>query len=131
MKTKENVIDLARSIIEKNSKISSYEFLLSNSEGFSTSVRLGEIETFQHFNDQNFEINVFCGKRKGNSSTVDISQDGLSKAIEAAYLIAKNSQEDPYNGLAPIERLAFSPPDIDVFYPWEIDPKETISIAKV
>ena len=130
MKTKENVIDLARSIIEKNSKISSYEFLLSNSEGFSTSVRLGEIENFQHFNDQNFEINVFCGKRKGNSSTVDVSQDGLSKAIEAAYLIAQNSQEDPYNGLAPIERLAFSPPDIDIFYPWEIDPKETISIAK-
>ena len=130
MKTKENVIDLARNIIEKNSKISSYEFLLSNSEGFSTSVRLGEIETFQHFNDQNFEINVYCGKRKGNSSTVDISQDGLSKAIEAAFLIAKNSQEDPYNGLAPIERLAINPPDIDTFYPWEIDPKETINIAK-
>jgi hypothetical protein len=34
MKTKENVIDLARSIIEKNSKISSYEFMLSNFEGF-------------------------------------------------------------------------------------------------
>jgi len=32
--------------------------------------------------------------------------------------------------LAPMERLAFNPPDIDVFYPWEIDPKETISIAK-
>ena len=114
----------------KKYKVSDYELLLDSSSGVSTAVRLGEVETLQYHLDKGFEINVFFGKKKGHASSVDVSKDSLDKTIESACLIAKYTQDDPFNGLAPKELMAHDAPDLDLYHPWDLDAQHSIDIAK-
>ena len=69
-------------------------------------------------------------KNKGQATSVDLSKASLKNAIESACLIAKYTQEDPFNGLAPRERMAWDTPNLDLYYPWNLDAKQSIEIAK-
>ncbi|CAC9489787.1 TldE protein, part of TldE/TldD proteolytic complex [uncultured Gammaproteobacteria bacterium] len=114
----------------KKYKVSDYELLLDSSSGVSTAVRLGEVETLQYHLDKGFEVNVFFGKKKGHASSVDVSKDSLDKTIKSACLIAKYTQDDPFNGLAPKALMAFDAPDLDLYHPWDLDAQHSIDIAK-
>ena len=50
-------------------------------------------------------------------------------SIESACLIAKYTQEDPFNGLAPSDRMAWQAPDLELYHPWNLDAKKSIDIA--
>ncbi|RUM76321.1 MAG: metalloprotease PmbA [Candidatus Thioglobus sp.] len=114
----------------KQYKVSDYEISLGSSSGVSTAVRLGEVETLQYHLDKNFEINVYIGQKKGHASSVDLSKDSLNKTIESACFIAKYTQEDPFNGLAPKDLMAFDVPDLDLYHPWDLDAQHSIDLAK-
>ncbi|CAC9596403.1 TldE protein, part of TldE/TldD proteolytic complex [uncultured Gammaproteobacteria bacterium] len=128
MFTLEKTAQLAIELLKKY-QVSDYEIALESSSGVSTSVRLGKVETLQYHLDQNFEINVYFGKKKGHASSVDISKSSLDKTIESACLIAKYTQDDPFNGLAPKELMAFDAPDLDLYHPWDLDAQHSIDIA--
>ena len=123
--TTQLVIDL----IKKN-KATDFEFSLGRSSGVSTAVRLSKVETLQYHLDTSFDVSVYFGKNKGQASSVDLSQNSIKKAIESACMIAKYTQADPFNGLAPKERMAWDAPDLDLYHPWSLDAKESIEIAK-
>ena len=123
--TTQLVIDL----IKKN-KATDFEFSLGRSSGVSTAVRLSKVETLQYHIDTSFDVSVYFGKNKGQASSVDLSQNSIKKAIESACMIAKYTQADPFNGLAPKERMAWDAPDLDLYHPWSLDAKESIEIAK-
>ncbi|SMN00982.1 TldE protein, part of TldE/TldD proteolytic complex [uncultured Candidatus Thioglobus sp.] len=125
----EQTAQLAIQLLKKY-QVSDYELQFSSNSGVSTAVRLGEVETLQHYLDQSFEINVFFGQKKGHASSVDTSKDSLEKVIESACLIAKYTQDDPFNGLAPKQLMAFDAPDLDLYHPWELDAQHSIDIAK-
>ena len=114
----------------KKYQVTDYEISLGSSSGVSTVVRLGEVETLQYHLDKSFDVNVFFGKKKGHASSVDVSAESLEKTIESACLIAKYTQEDPFNGLAPKELMAFERPDLDIYHPWELNARQSIDIAK-
>jgi len=114
----------------KQYNVSDYEISLGSSSGVSTSVRLGEVETLQYHLDKSFDINVYMGQKKGHASSVDLSKDSLNKTIESACLIAKYTQDDPFNGLAPKELMAFDAPDLDLYHPWDLDAQHSIDLAK-
>ena len=122
--TAQQAIDLL-----KKFDISDYEISLSSSSGVSTAVRLGKVETLEYHLDKSFDINVYMGNSKGHASSVDVSNDGILKTIESACLIAKYTQSDPFNGLAPKELMAFEVPDLDMYHPWELDPNHSIDLA--
>ncbi|CAB9541137.1 TldE protein, part of TldE/TldD proteolytic complex [Bathymodiolus brooksi thiotrophic gill symbiont] len=128
MFTLEKTAQLAIELLKKY-QVSDYEIALESSSGVSTSVRLGKVETLQYHLDQNFEINVYFGKKKGHASSVDVSKNSLDKTIESACLIAKYTQDDPFNGLAPKELMAFNAPDLDLYHPWDLDAQHSIDIA--
>ncbi len=128
MFTLEKTAQLAIELLKKY-QVSDYEIALESSSGVSTSVRLGKVETLQYHLDQNFEINVYFGKKKGHASSVDVSKNSLDKTIESACLIAKYTQDDPFNGLAPKELMAFDAPDLDLYHPWDLDAQHSIDIA--
>ena len=129
MRTLEQTTQLAIDLIKKQ-KATDFEIYLSESSGVSTNVRLGEVETLQHHLDTNLNINVYFGKNKGHTSSVDLSKQSLQKAIESACLIAKYTQEDHFNGLAPKERMAWEVPELDLYHPWDLDAKISINMAK-
>ncbi len=129
MSSLEKTAQLAIELLKKY-RVSDYELLLDSSSGVSTVVRLGKVETLQYHLDKSLEINVFFGKKKGHASSVDVSKDSLDKAIESACLIAKYTQDDPFNGLALKELMAFDAPDLDLYHPWDLDAQYSIEIAK-
>jgi microcin-processing peptidase 1. Unknown type peptidase. MEROPS family U62 len=114
----------------KQYNVSDYEISLGSSSGVSTSVRLGEVETLQYHLDKSFDINVYMGQKKGHASSVDLSKESLNKTIESACLIAKYTQDDPFNGLAPKDIMAFDVPDLDLYHPWDLDAQHSIDLAK-
>jgi len=129
MSSLEQTAQLAIDLLKKY-KVSDYEISLGSSSGVSTAVRLGEVETLQYHLDKNFEINVYMGQKKGHASSVDLSKDSLNKTIESACLIAKYTQEDPFNGLASKDLMAFDVPDLDLYHPWDLDAQHSIDLAK-
>lgn len=123
--TTQLVIDL----IYKN-KATDFEFSIGRSSGVSTAVRLSNVETLQYHLDTSFDVSVYFGKNKGQATSVDLSKESLKKAIDSACMIAKFTQEDPFNGLAPKDRMAWDVPDLDLHHPWSLDAKQSIDIAK-
>jgi len=124
----ENTAQQAIDLLSKFN-VSDYEISLSGSSGVSTAVRLGKVETLEYHLDKSFDINVYMGNSKGHASSVDLSDSGILKTIESACLIAKYTQDDPFNGLAPKELMAFEVPDLDMYHPWELDPNHSIDLA--
>ena len=129
MNTLEQTTQLAIELI-KQQKVSDFEISVGKSSGVSTTVRLSNVETLQYHLDTSFNVSVFIGKNKGQATSVDLSKASLKNAIESACLIAKYTQEDPFNGLAPSERMAWDTPNLDLYYPWNLDAKQSIEIAK-
>ncbi len=125
----EQTTQLAIELI-KQQQATDYEFSVGKSSGVSTSVRLSEIETLKYHLDTSFDVIVYIGQNKGQATSVDLSKKSLKSAIESACLIAKYTQEDPFNGLAPSERMAWDVPNLDLYYPWNLDAKKSIEIAK-
>ena len=129
MSALEQTTQLAIDLIKKQ-QATDFEISVAESSGVSTNVRLGEVETLQYHLDTSFDINVYFGQNKGQASSVDLSEQSLQKAIESACLIAKYTQEDPFNGLAPKERMAWDVPELDLYHPWDLDAKHSIELAK-
>lgn len=101
----------------------------TKSSGLSVSTRLQQIENIEFNNDGALGISVYLGKRKGNASTSDLSPQAVQSAVEAALSIAKYTSEDEYNGLPDEELLAVSPPDLDLYHPYEIDVDSATQLA--
>ena len=129
MNTLEQTTQLAIELI-KQQKVSDFEISVGKSSGVSTTVRLSNVETLQYHLDTSFNVSVYIGKNKGQATSVDLSKASLKNAIDSACLIAKYTQEDPFNGLAPSERMAWDSPNLDLYYPWNLDAKKSIEIAK-
>ncbi len=129
MNTLEQTTQQAIELI-KQQKVSDFEISVGKSSGVSTTVRLSNVETLQYHLDTSFNVSVYIGKNKGQATSVDLSKASLKNAIESACLIAKYTQEDPFNGLAPSERMAWDTPNLDLYYPWNLDANKSIEIAK-
>ncbi len=129
MSSLEKTLQLAIDSLNKYD-VTDYEISLSSGSGVSTAVRLGKVETLEYHLDKSFDINIYIGHKKGHASSVDLSKNGIGKTIESAYLIAKYTQDDPFNGLAPKELMAYNAPDLDLYYPWDLDSSHSIDLAK-
>lgn len=121
----ESVIDKA-----KSKGASAAEVAANSSNGLSTAVRLGEVETIEHTADNGLGITVYFGQRKGSASTSDLSEKAIEETVSAACDIAHYAAEDPYAGLPDEDRLATNPPDLDLYHPWQVPVEESIEIAK-
>ncbi len=128
MPSLEQTAQLAIDLLKKY-PVSDYEIALSEDSGISTLVRLGKVETLQYHLDKSFEISVYIGQKKGHASSVDLSPRGLDKTIQSACLIAQYMEDDPFNGLAPKDLMAFEPLDLDLNYPWDLSAQHSIELA--
>ncbi|MGZ8226168.1 MAG: metalloprotease PmbA, partial [Methylococcaceae bacterium] len=102
---------------------------LSQENGLSVSVRLGDVETIEHHCDQGLGITVYFGQRKGSASTTDLSPDSIRETVSAACSIARYTSEDEYAGLPEKELLQTEFPDLDLHHPWEIKADQAIALA--
>ena len=94
---------------------------ISHDEGFSVTVRMGELESVERERDRGLAVTVYRGVRKGSASTVDYSSAGVEQTVRKAMSIAEFTAEDEFAGLAEAELMARELPDLDLYHPWEID----------
>jgi PmbA protein len=113
----------------KTQGASAAEAGLSQENGLSVSVRLGEVETIEHHCDQGLGLSVYFGQRKGSASTSDLSLQSIKETVSAACSIARYTSEDNYAGLPDQAWLANTFPDLEVNHPWPIDVDQAMAMA--
>lgn len=115
--------------LAKNLGASQAEVAISQSQGFSVNVRMGEVETIEHNRDKSLMITIYHGHRTGSASTADFSREAIEASVRAASSIARYTAEDEFSGLADKDRLATEFPDLELYHPWTIDVGLAINLA--
>ncbi len=91
------------------------EVVAYEGDEFNVHVRLGEVEQLTEAGSRGLGLRVFCaaegGQRTASTSTSDLSEAGLARAVESAVALAKVTGVDPFAGLP--EREAFGMHDAD------------------
>ncbi|MEN8174948.1 MAG: metalloprotease PmbA [Pseudomonadota bacterium] len=108
---------------------SAAEVAANSDRGLSATVRLGEVETIEHTNDNGLGITVYFGRHKGSATTADLSPAAVRETLEAACNIARHTQEDPCAGLADAGLMPARVPDLDLYHPWNIGVDGAIELA--
>ena len=109
---------------------SAAEASVSVSQGLSVSVRLGEVETVEHTRDKGLGVTVYFGKQSGSASTSDLGPDAVRGSVRAAASIAKYTGADECSGLADVDTLAQTIPELDLNHPWNLGASRAIEIAQ-
>ena len=99
-------------------------------KGLTATVRLGEVDTVEYSRDRGLGITVYFGHRKGSASTGDLSAEAVRDTVGKACDIARYTAEDEFAGLADAGELARDIPDLQLDYPWAIDPQAAVELAK-
>jgi PmbA protein len=113
------------------------EAVAVESEEFSVNVRLGQVEQLTQSGSRALGLRVFFetseGQRTANTSTSDLSSQGLTRIIQSAVELSKITSPDPFAGLP--DRDAFGSNDVAALalYFADVDaipPAERIDIAR-
>ncbi len=103
---------------------------VSQAVGQSVTVRKGEVETINYTRDKGVGVTVFVGKRRGNASTADFSDESIRATVDKALAIARYTAEDDAAGLADPDRLAKDWPDLDLYFPWDLPVDSAIELGR-
>ena len=120
-----NLLDEARA-----QGASAAEAAVSMGSGLNVTVRMGEVETVEYNRDKGLGVTVYFGQRKGSASTTDFEIAAVKETVAAACAIAKYTAEDDCSGLADASLMARDIPDLDLFFPWNIDADQAIVLAR-
>lgn len=104
---------------------------------FSVHVRLGEVDELTESGSRALGLRVFFqaegGQRTANTSTSELSKDGIARLVSGAVELAKVTGVDPFAGLP--EQEAFGSLDVDALALYfedigSVPPEERIAMAK-
>ncbi len=113
------------------------EAVAVESEEFGVNVRLGQVEQLTESGSRALGLRVFfadtAGQRTANTSTSDLSPDGITRILQSAVELARITSPDPFAGLP--ERGYFGSNDVDSLALYfndvdDISPAERIEIAR-
>src|SRR5258705_216796 len=106
-------------------------YLIAERE-FSASVRLGEVETATHSQDQRLSLRVFAGRASAAASTSDLSPSSLERVVDEATRLARITAEDPHAGLPDPGELIDRIPDLDLedLGGDDLEPEAQIELAR-
>ena len=113
----------------KRSGVSQAEVALSVNDGFSVSVRNGEIETLEHHQDNGLAVTVYIDQCMGSANTSDLSEKAIKQTVKIATEIARFTAKDEFSGLAKEEDLATDYPDLCLYSQWDIEADDAVELA--
>lgn len=118
-------LDTAKKLGAEESKVRVNKFT-----GLSVSCRKQELENISYSQDRSLFITVYCGCKKGETSTNDLSHEAIEESIRAAISIAQHTAEDLCLSLPNRELLATDTIDFDICHPCDTDPDEALESCK-
>lgn len=122
--TAQEAVEHARKLCVEQAEVG-----VSYDEGFSVTVRLGEMESIERQRDRGLAVTVYTKGRKGSASTTECSSVAVEETVRKAISIANFTSKDDYAGLAEPELMARELPDLDLYHPWAIGIVEAEALA--
>src|SRR5262245_14299360 len=92
------------------------EAVVREGDEFSTSVRLGQVETLKEAGSRAIGVRVFFGKRAASTYSSDLSREGLDRMLDSALALAKITSEDPFGGIPEAAQLGSLSGDLDLYH---------------
>jgi len=92
------------------------ESVVSEGSEFGTVVRLGEVETLKESGSRGLGVRVFVGQHTANTTTSDLSPEGVEQLVRGAIELAKITSEDPMAGIPEAEQLGQLEGDLKLYY---------------
>jgi PmbA protein len=102
---------------------------VSYEEGLSVTVRMGEVESVERQRDRGLAITVYRDRKKGSASTTDFDSSSIEEIVRKALSIGSFTAADEYAGLADASLMAVDPPDLELYFPWDIDVEGATGLA--
>jgi PmbA protein len=94
------------------------EVTLREGDEFSTSVRMGEVETLKESGSRGVGLRVLMasnnGYRVASTSSSDLTAEGIEHLVRGALELAKVTSEDPFAGLADAAEFGQLPGDLEL-----------------
>ncbi len=92
------------------------EAVAREGDEFSTTVRLGQVETLKESGARSIGVRVFFGKRAASTYSSDFSREGLDRMLQSALQLAKITSEDPFAGIPEASQLGSLPGGLDLYH---------------
>src|SRR5215471_12310162 len=102
---------------------------VSYEEGLSVTVRMGEVESVERQRDRGLAITVYRDQKKGSASTTDFDAASIEEIVRKALSIGSFTTADEYAGLADARLMAVDPPDLELYFPWDLDVDNATGLA--
>ena len=88
--------------------------LMVESDSFSATVRLGEIEKVSQAQEKRLGLRLFFGQSSATAATSDISRESLERLVDQTCVLARSTAQDQFSGLPHPEELARELPELDL-----------------
>lgn len=121
----QHALDIAKALGASDAEVAA-----SFGEGFSITVRNGEMDESEHQADVGLGITIYRGHQQGVATTGDLSAKAIADTVAAANDIARYTEADACFGLPAKADLAVSWPELSLHHPWRIAPKQAAELAK-
>ena len=92
------------------------EAVAREGDEFSTTVRLGQVETLKESGARSIGVRVFFGKRAASTYSSDFSREGLERMLKSALELAKITSEDPFGGIPEARQLGSLSGALDLYH---------------
>jgi len=108
------------------------EVVIREGDEFSTTVRLGEVETLKESGSRGVGLRVFVGQRVASTSSSDFTPEGIDHLISGALALARVTSEDPFVGLADASEFGRLDRDLNLFHEdvYSLPTSERIDFAR-
>jgi PmbA protein len=110
---KQIAVDVVRQAMQGGATAA--EAVAADGSEFSTTVRLGEVETLKESGSKGIGVRVFFGQRAASTYSSDLSPEGLSTMVNAALHLAKVTSEDPTAGIPAPEQQGTLEGDLELY----------------
>ncbi|MEE2525344.1 TldD/PmbA family protein [Hyphobacterium sp. HN65] len=126
------LLDIAAGLVKRATRLGAEaaEASVVQSRSTEVAVRDGHLEAVEGSESRDAGLRVFFGKRQAGVSFSDLSEDGMSQAVERAIAMAKAAPEDKWAGLVDEARLATEFPDIALYEHPSWSSEEMADIAR-
>ncbi|NBS11684.1 MAG: metalloprotease PmbA [Gammaproteobacteria bacterium] len=105
------------------------EVAASSQLGLDVQARMGQVEKLELTRDQSVSVTVFVGQARGSATTTDLSEDALTRSVEAALAMARVTAPDPAAILASPDQMIRTVPDLALDHPWALTPDQALALA--
>ena len=110
--------EIATDVVSRAMKggATSAECVVREGDEFSTTVRLGQVETLKESGSRAIGVRVFFGQRAASTYSSDFSAAGIARMLKSALELAKICSEDPYSGIPDAAQLGSLSGDLHLYH---------------